>query len=225
MITAGGLWWVFGFLVSASTVKPANEKPASTPAEIQTESARKQSTAVTSTGGQLNLRVGQMKGFDRAFDVSGTGKVDSHINSIIGPNNPTPTYTPVAPTRESVSTLRRRAQELNAGIFEFLAQRQKNAPPSASEEMKDLWNRKETDAFTKTFVEQGETTGRYAKETSAMFAERFAAPMAAIRNELAGLGLKSTALDDFLADDLRLDFEIQTAAEELQKLAEQVKAD
>jgi hypothetical protein len=89
----GALAWFL--TVSAPHSKGATtEEKSPTPSqpnslqETPAQGTQQGATAVRSTGGQLNLRVGTMEGFDTAFDVSGTGKVDSQVGQIIAPNKP-----------------------------------------------------------------------------------------------------------------------------------------
>ena len=120
--------------------------------------------------------------------------------------------------------LRRKSQNLAGQIFDFLKEWERNEPRTSGH-LGEIWGKKEFDpeAFGKAFGEAGDLTRKYSDEMSLKFAKQFAGRVGNLRDELANEGFESAELDKKLQDRLRFKWDIQTVAEELQKLSDQIK--
>jgi hypothetical protein len=121
-----------------------------------------------------------------------------------------------------LQNLKRRTQTLSGQIFEFLKGWDRNEPPRSTAEMAEAWAEKDDAAFSKAFVEAGEKSSRYSNEMSGKFSKLFGARLKTIRDDLSNEGFDSLELDKRIEDTPRLKTDIQSIAEELQKLADQI---
>jgi hypothetical protein len=114
-------------------------------------------------------------------------------------------------------SLKKRASILANEIFDFLQQWQKNTPNQTASEQ--AWIHGNSEEVSKAFMEDADKKMAYNRSMAAQFAKQFIGRLSTIRDQLNDLGLKTPKIDYTLNDNVRIDFEIQDAAEELQKLA------
>lgn len=118
-------------------------------------------------------------------------------------------------------SLRKRALDLAGQIFDFLKTWRENVPKQTASQ--EAWLKGNRDDFSRAFMADGEKRTIYSQSMATEFSKKFIGRLSTIRDQLNDLGLKTPKLDYTIDGQIRLDFEIQAATEELQKLAEGIK--
>ena len=106
-------------------------------------------------------------------------------------------------------------------IFDFLKTWRENVPKQTASQ--EAWLKGNRDDFSRAFMADGEKRTIYSQSMATEFSKKFIGRLSTIRDQLNDLGLKTPKLDYTIDGQIRLDFEIQAATEELQKLAEGIK--
>jgi hypothetical protein len=121
----------------------------------------------------------------------------------------------------AAKAVKKRATNLASEIFNFLQKWRKDEPDP--DHLNEVWVKGTSQDFSKAFMEHADKSMDYARSMGIEFARRFLGRLATSRDQLKDLGSESATLDKFIADPVRTQFEVQAAAEELQKLADKIR--
>ena len=118
----------------------------------------------------------------------------------------------------SAKALKKRIAGLAGEIFAFLSEWRSSEPGRAN--LNGAWLKGGGDDFSKAFMEHADSSMSHDRKMALAFAAKFVGRLTAARDQLGGFGIQSELLDKIIHDQVRVQSEVQAAAEELQKLAE-----